>query len=593
MTIKTIGAVPLFLKNVVDFVSEQWKSVLFSAALAAIFEHLGILKIFTKFSWLLVAGLAAQSTAIDVSINRHTPIVVTLSEDRFITHYSEKSPLDRCMLRDDIAAILSKGTQRLAIDFDLSPLAKGNSTDLACQVALDSLLDQEAKRLVILTPFPVKGDFKRAKHTWMLERCANGVHFGDGALDKSLGMVNEQFIGEEEILQSRFAEQLHHGFNDYACQLVKQASSPADNPWLQKDDEKKENTAYETAPINFSAVQTHLAVIPIGSQDFNDGLLWNDNPVLFGIDSDKEDNYLTPLGKLAGVVIHGARLVSLEYPIETLPAWLGLLIDMGIAFCFAWVVGQFWNGYVMATRFDMHIRELSKGHLRTAIGTGVIFAFVLVYLLLVLYFIFASEFFFLQYHFMLAPLLIAISILFDGFVSAPIEQIQRLLEEHKEEKEEKEAHNKTAIARETDKERHRLGMRFVLSVALIVGLCIVLALAIFSGWLDFSAIAGETFEFLIGGLFISFFFGLLVHAYEAFQRRKTSHHRDVAYFSITRIRHALQRLLPFKVIPAASPAQQYKQYLSWAVHLGYFLGWLRGLTFWLIIFIGMNYLFNS
>ncbi|MEB0033304.1 hypothetical protein QN372_21480, partial [Undibacterium sp. RTI2.1] len=79
--------------------------------------------------------------------------------------------------------------------------------------------------------------------------------------------------------------------------------------------------------------------------------------------------------------------------------------DMGIAFCFAWVVGQFWKGYVIATRFDMQIRKLSRGNLRTAIGTVVIVSFIVIYLLLVIYFIFASVYFFLEINIMLAPLL--------------------------------------------------------------------------------------------------------------------------------------------------------------------------------------------
>ncbi|MFZ6849766.1 hypothetical protein [Undibacterium sp. RuRC25W] len=577
-----------FFKNVVDFVSEQWKSVLFSASLAAIFEHFDILTIFSKFSWLLVAGMAAQNSSIDVTIDSHTPIVVTLSEERFVSHYSEKSPLDRCVLRQDIAAILAKGTQRLAIDFDLSPLAKANASDFACQESLDALLDQESKRLVILTPLAVNGALKNIKHTWMLQRCTNGVHFGDGVLDKSLGLVNERFVGEEEILQTRFAEQLHEGFNDYACKLVKEAPTAAENPWLQKEDEKKESTKYETSPINFSAVQSHLAVIDIGSQDFSDSTQWEQNPVLFGFDADKEDKYLTPLGKLAGVIIHGAQLISLEYPIDKLTPSIGLLVDMGIAFCFAWVVGQFWSGYVMATRFDIHIHEISKGHLRTAIGTGVIIAFILVYLLLVLYFIFAAEFIFLKFHFMLAPLLMAISILFDGFVSAPIEQIQRLLEEHKEKKEGAE---KAEIIRETDKEKHRLGMRFKRSGIVIVSLSTLLTGAIYSEWLDFASIAGATFGFLIVGLYVSFIFGCFVIAIEKWHHRKKLTLLEKRDFSWIHVRHWLEKLLPFKIIPNATPEQQYKQYMSWAVRLGYVFGWLRGLSFWLIILLGMNFIF--
>ena len=47
------------MEKISEFIEEQWKSVLFSAALAGILEHFGLLKIFTKYSWLIVASLAS------------------------------------------------------------------------------------------------------------------------------------------------------------------------------------------------------------------------------------------------------------------------------------------------------------------------------------------------------------------------------------------------------------------------------------------------------------------------------------------------------------------------------------------------------
>ncbi|MEB0118595.1 hypothetical protein QN395_19070 [Undibacterium sp. RTI2.2] len=580
----------IFCRHVLYFVLDQWKSVLFSAALAGIFEHIGLLKIFIKFSWLLVAGMAAQNDAPDVSINTHTPIVVTIGEERFFNNYGEKRPLDRCVMRQDIAAILAKGTQRLAIDFDLSPLTKPNSEDKACQTSLDDLLDREAKRIVILTPYGVKGDLKKPKHAWMLERCAKGVHFGDGSLDKSLGMVNEQFIGEDEILQSRFAEQLHNGFNFYVCMIVQSARGAQDNPWLKTDDEKIEES-FETSPINFSAVQKQLAVFDLGSQEFSEASNWGQNPVFFGGDWGRDDTYLTPLGKLAGVIIHGARFVSLEHPIKSFPPALGLMIDMGIAFCFAWVVGQFWKGYVIATRFDMQIRKLSRGNLRTAIGTVVIVSFIVIYLLLVIYFIFASVYFFLEINIMLAPLLMAISILFDGFVSAPIEQIQKLLEENEErERKNKDKSNvqeKNVIENETGKEQGKFTHRLVLSTILSTVLCTMLAVAINNNWIQFSTVAGYSSAFVILGLGMCLVVGVLAKLFDL-KRRSL---KDYQVMSRIRVMHAIKKLLPFKMIPEASPKQQYRKYNTSAVKLGYFFSWLRSLIFWGIIVISMKFMF--
>ena len=581
-----------FCTRVFEFVSEQWKSVLFSAALAGIFEHFGALKIFTKFSWLLVAGMAVQDTPQDVSINSHTPIVVTISEQRFFNQYSEKRPLDRCVMRQDIAAILAKGTQRLAIDFDLSPLSKPNSEDKACQASLDELLDQEAKRIVILTPDGVKGNLKIPKHAWMLERCAKGVHFGDGGLDKSLGMVNEQFIGEEEILQSRFAEQLHEGFNSYACKLAEEAKSADENPWLKADDEKKQEPAFETSPINFSAVQNQLAVIDLGGQDFNEASGWEQNPVFFGGDWGRDDTYLTPLGKLAGVIIHGARLVSLEHPIKSFLPLQGLFNDMGIAFCFAWVVGQFWSGYVVATRFDMHIRQLSKGHLRTALGTVVIVSFIVVYLLLVVYFICASVYLFVEKNIILAPLLISISILFDGFVSAPIEQIQKLIEENEELEAKKteviKDQEKDVVEHQARREKGKLKHKFMVIATLCGVLSCLLIFAVYNNWIQFSTVAGYSFEFVIKGLYACVVVGFATKMFEVIHTLKNSSHKEQQTNYWIRVVHALKKLLPIKIIPEASPEQQYKKYYTGTVKIGYFFSWARSVIFWGTIIWAMS-----
>lgn len=400
------------------------KSALFTASLALILEHLGCLRLLVKASWLIVGNLAATGPSTPVVIEAVTPIVVTLSEADFVERYGERNPLDRCVLAKDLSKVLAKRPRRLAVDFDLSPLARPSEEEVACQKQLDQLLDREVGRLVLLAPFPAKSAaLREARHNWMAARCAAGHHFADGSLDQSLGMASDHRDGGTPALQARMADQMRGELSDHVCQTASLGARADHNPWLNADVEPAHDGGagheVEYAPLNFPAVMARLAVLPFGSDTFTQLKDLSGNPVIFGGDWGRDDVLLTTVGSLPGVVIHGARLVSLETPIHPPSRAWGLLLDFGIAVIFGVFVGAFWNLFVNAKKRDGH---------HGGLGTLALSAFLMCYALLVGLAFWIGVQVFEQWHVVIAPVLIAVSMLVDGFISGPVEKIAQMAE---------------------------------------------------------------------------------------------------------------------------------------------------------------------
>lgn len=412
--------------GVFRFFANQWQSILFVAGISIILEHLGALRVLTKFSLLVVSSLASQGPVEALKFAPGMPVVIVINSADFITRYGEKSPLDRCILAQDVARVLSKSPKRLAVDFDLSPLAVASESEQRCQRELDTLLDHEAPRLVLLMPFPAAtAALLHIKHDWMLARCRAGAHFADGNIEQSMGLVTEQITGESPELGARLADQLYGEISNHICKSIASTDESERNHWLVEQRSSVESEI-ETTPINFPEVRRQLAVLPLSSEAFVGLSSLEHSSVLLGGDWGRDDSFLTSIGPLPGVTIHGARLVSLEHPIDRLSRIFGLFCDIGIALCFAWVIERFWEAYVMARRLDLYFQRLDQF---TALSALLMTTFVLIYFSLILFFFFAAEYYFSKRGVVIAPLLIALSMLVDGFVSGPVGQIRNLLEE--------------------------------------------------------------------------------------------------------------------------------------------------------------------
>lgn len=403
---------------------EICKAAAFTASLALILEHLGFLSLLVKVSWLIVGNLASSGPLTTVAIGAGTPIVVTLTETDFSDRYGERNPLDRCVLSRDIAQVLAKQPRILAVDFDLSPLARPSDEERVCQQGLDQLLDREAKRLVLLAPFPAKSvALREVRHAWMAARCTAGHHFADGSLDQSLGMATDHRVGHTPALQARMAEQVQGELSDHVCRTALHADRADRNPWLNTEaapeNDSEAGHEAEAVPLNFPAVMARLAVLPFGGDTFKQLKDLSGNAVIFGGDWGRDDVLLTTVGSLPGVVIHGARWVSLEAPVHPPSRACGLALDFAIAVPFGFLVSAFWNLFAKAKERDGHGGGL---------GTLALALFLTVYVALIWLAFVMGERVFERWHVAIAPVLIAVSMLVDGFISGPVEKIAQMAE---------------------------------------------------------------------------------------------------------------------------------------------------------------------
>jgi hypothetical protein len=411
--------------DVLGFFVDHWPAAVFSAALSILLEHWGFLYLFTKMSWLVLFGTTAAVPQQQMAFTAAMPAVVLIQEADFVDRYAEKTPMDRCEMAKDVSRILAKSPLRLAIDFDLSPITAARGLDQSCQTQLDQMLDQAHERVILLTPFPSSNRSLQAlKHAWMLARCDAGLAFADGTLHASMGVVTEHEIGEQPALQARVAEQLRKGPSDTICQQVRQAGQASNNAWVTGQASDLAD-AQETVPLNFKGAQTRLAVIPISSQAFEDLPSLEGSSVVLGGDWGRDDSFLTSVGVQSGAVVHGVRLDNLNHPVHPPPPWLAVCLDICIAMGFACLVNFFWSTYVEWRKLDHHLH--ASGH-RVALGSLILTLFVVAYFGLTLFFIFAAHYMLDTFHLVIAPVLIALSMLLDGFVSGPVEKINELLE---------------------------------------------------------------------------------------------------------------------------------------------------------------------
>ncbi|MEO7361092.1 MAG: CHASE2 domain-containing protein [Gemmatimonadaceae bacterium] len=370
--------------------------------------------------------------------------MVAIDDEGFQDRYFERSPLNRCVLANDLEQILDRHPQRVGIDLDLSPLNGATEEETACQQRLDRLLDAHPATLVLLSPFAVRSTALRAlKLQWMEDRCKDGLHFGDGRLETSLGMV----IDQRDPAGSGLADVTANGHDNSICDLVLRdrtvAATTLLSPAGSAANADLERADARRRPINFEAAARLVpSSLTVHSDLFRSLAELRGHVVFFGGQWGSDDTFDTPIGEQPGVWIHAARFVTLTHPVrETSRVW-GVLVDVGIAFMFSLLIKSFWELY-----FDLKIMEservqdprenptprnqlnqwastLAQGiRQHSAWSTAMVITFVSAYLMLSVTFFLIGRYLFVAHGLLIAPLLIAISMLADGFVTGPVDVI--------------------------------------------------------------------------------------------------------------------------------------------------------------------------
>jgi hypothetical protein len=379
------------------------RASLFSAALAVLALKIGALTILTKLSLLVVSNQALVS-APQVPLAGSGPLVLYLSENQWQQRYLERSPLDRCKLAEDLGALLARGPRQLLVDFDLSPAAQ--EAQSSCQRQLDALLDQHAQQLVLLMPYRVASDVLLAqKAAWLAARCQAGVAFGDGGLNVSLGAVLD-YVPESDAM----ADAMHERAQAGACAQL--ASAAGAERWLRRGADPEMNDGAAEA-INFSGFSKQVVALALDDPAVDDIRNWGERQVYLGGDygGSKDDRFLTPMGALPGVAIHAAIAWTQAHPVRELPHALGMLVDVVTAFVFSLGIGFFWLRYLKLSWYG-------RGFAREN-STLLVIGFV-GYFLAMLWLFFQLSVLLFAYGILIAPMLIGLTMLIDGFVRGPI-----------------------------------------------------------------------------------------------------------------------------------------------------------------------------
>ncbi len=404
-------------------------TAVFSASIGVLLENSESFSFLIKLSVLVVANLASPDSAIDVDLQASKTAVITIDDARYVNVYGERSPLDRCQLTKDLSNLLLKRPQTVAIDLDLSPLARESSDETICQNNLDQLLDKESNRLILLAPFPTSNEkFRETKLRWMQNRCKAGLDFADGTLIQSFGSVTGMRTAEEDRLT--FAGLMHEKSKSSESETRSPICTDIANAatqWLSKDGTTHDPAEghMEMKSINFSEVARSLALMPFDSKAYQNISSLDGVRVVFGGSWGQADTFLTPLGNLPGAAIHGAALISLDHPVSKLSHLWGFCLDIVLGLLFGAIVKKMWAWYVAAVKHDYHKNHHHRKKQCSAASTAVLTSLVFLYLIAAGTIVWIASYLYKQHNIEIVALLMALLMLVDGFINGPREELEK------------------------------------------------------------------------------------------------------------------------------------------------------------------------
>lgn len=389
----------------------------FTAALVVILivkgASLGLPGLLVKLSLLMVSNFAVAPQA-HPNLTGIGPVVLYLSNDSWETRYQERSPLDRCEMRTDLKRILEQAGQTprtLTIDFDLSP-AIGD--DPGCQIPLDNLLDEHAKKLVLMSPLRVGSDaLLHKKVAWMLARCRSGAVFGDNTLRPALGAVIDFQPNSDSMAKAVSARAASRICDD--IKTTEGLEKWLRRPGLKESVAAEDEDEAEAEPINFSQFMNDVAALSLEDPAVGQIAHWPLRDVYFGGNYGGDaDRFITPIGDHPGIIVHAATAWSFLYQVHETPHIIAFWLDIVIAFLFGAVIRCFWRYYSI-------YRRKKRGSERE-ISTLIVIGFIISYAVLVIL-SFALAVVLFWGGILIAPLVIAATMLVDGFIKGPVDEM--------------------------------------------------------------------------------------------------------------------------------------------------------------------------
>ena len=337
-----------------DYIREEWKATVFVAACVTI-AHLGFNWLHAVDSYAFMAlGNRVSHTTGDANAARaaDSAVVVRIDEQSFRTRYRERTPLDRCELSKQLAAIYAAQPNIVVVDLDLSPAdwtrrerSNAATREKECQTQLETTLASSAPRgirTVVMAPFDTF-DVTIATNNadWQRQQELAGVRFGDAALPVSYGITLDHYSGSRTLYEAARRESVTAPIADEATPPSREHRRIDARAYTRKlqyvlTSWTDPDGGTRLPDEDLTATLGKLLPPPDEANPLN-------RVVFFGAGYGQEDTYLTPFGRLYGVEVHAAAFMS-----DTQSPWchlIALIIEIAIAFMFGIIIVYCWTQY--------------------------------------------------------------------------------------------------------------------------------------------------------------------------------------------------------------------------------------------------------
>lgn len=369
-------------------------------------------------------------------------LVVQIDQRTAETRYYERSPLNRCELRRDLADVYSamkryndrsgspvRRLDVLVVDLDLQPWSwlateqSRQSPEADCERALhEDIRDSNARwgvRTVTMQPFEVAPEFEALRARWIADN-AGKVATGRAAIPVNYGLVIKQYCAPDMLAATAYEvwSQKWPAARRPVNTCIAEARARAGK------DEEAGSATQIIDPRQYRAGVVALALVAEPGSKERAGLLdavlsgdarpargdtdgWQ--AVFFGAGFGDADLFVTPLGDLYGVEIHAAGFLSFIAPLHEGLHVFELVIDVAFGFIFGMVIAGFWSAYYHRRLSESPARRLTAPMMLIFLGLSV--AGVTVALLFVSYSLL------LNFGLWASPVSMAVGMLIESFVS--------------------------------------------------------------------------------------------------------------------------------------------------------------------------------
>ena len=407
------------LGHFVQHMRDDWPATIFVAAFMVFLEsQFGWLDAINGHAFVAIGNVAGipQTTGKD----KAKALVVLIDGVAAESRYLDRSPLDRCKLEEDIAAVYSAMGKRLnllVIDLDISPARwlatdSGNKTEAGCETSLYKRIIQAKKdgiQTVLMRPF--ESSTPTSSETW--KKLESDATFGRAVLPVEYGLVIRQYCDPDTLAASAYAlsTKLKHSRRNCIDEAIRHSKRNAELIDPRKYLSGVVPFALGSAPDLSKRIELKLTADQPSDAAANPA---NFKAVFFGAAFGEGDTFVTPLGELYGVEIHAAAFLSLLDPLSTNNHLWEFGADIVLGFLFGAVIAYFWGRY-----FKLRLSDDSDHRLWAPIWLG---ALGLTVITMAVFLTYISLQLLTRFGIWASPIPMAVGMLVESFVSGSVAQ---------------------------------------------------------------------------------------------------------------------------------------------------------------------------